>query len=95
MAYGLALQQSSNIWIYGTGLYAFFETWSQTCLNVLPTLPTCQEQMIYNYCSHNIYAYAVSTYGAINMLSGGQSYSLATQNGNTFCSTVIVDLNLF
>lgn len=93
MAYGLAIQNSTQIWIYSTGLYSFFEVWDQACLQ--NGQPSCQESMIYISNSDHIYSYAVSTYGAINMLYDGEAYSLAANNSNTFCATAIVNLNLF
>lgn len=92
MAYGLVITNSSNIYIYSTGLYSFFEVWSQACLT---GQPSCQLALIDIENSEKIHAYAVSTYGSVNMLTGNEDYTSAANNKNTFCATVLVDLDLF
>jgi len=92
MAYGLVIHNSSNIWIYSTGLYSFFNVWGQACLS---GQPSCQINMISIVNSKAIYAYAISTYGSTYILTSNEAYSMASANGDTFCATGIVDLNLF
>jgi len=92
MAYGLAIQNSTDLWIYSTGLYVFFDTWNQDCLQ--HGVPNCQDSLIYIEGSSRIHAYAISTYGSTYMVNGAP-YSLAASNANTFASTAIVDLILF
>jgi len=92
-AYGLVIANSSSIWIYSTGLYSFFQTWGQACLQ--HGQPSCQESMISISDSKDVHAYAISTYGSIYMYTPNQTYSMAANNSDTFCATAIVDLNLF
>jgi len=92
MAYGLVLQNTTNVYIYSTGLYSFFNVWGQACLS---GQPSCQKSIIYvDSLTKHVYLYAISTYGSIYMLNQ-EGYSMASSNSNTFCSTGIVDLNLF
>lgn len=93
MAYGLVLTNTTSTWIYGTGLYSFFNVWDQQCLK--GASPNCQLNMIQISNSKGIYAYALNTYGSEYILSSNEAYSLAANNSNTFCSTGIVDLNFF
>jgi len=95
MAYGLAIQNSTNVWIYGTGLYSFFNVWSTNCLTFAPARTQCQLNIIYIENSMHIYPYAISTVGTQNMIYPNQTYSLAVNNANTFCATAIADLQLF
>jgi len=94
MSLGLNIADSSQIYVYGAGLYSFFDTWSQACLKTAGG-PTCQLDMTKVTNSKQIYLYALSTYGSVNMLTSAEPYSKASANTNTFCSTVAVDLNLF
>jgi glucan 1,3-beta-glucosidase len=92
MAYGLVINNSTDLWIYSTGLYSFFNVWNQACLT---GQPSCQIDMIKITNSKAIHAYALSTYGSLYILTSNQSYSQASANTNTFCATGIVDLNFF
>lgn len=107
MAYGLVLRNTTNAWIYGTGLYSFFNTWSQSCLNNdnnnnennnynnVNGQPTCQLNMIQISNSQHVYLYGINTYGSEYILSQNEKYSEAQLNPNTFCASGVVDLNLF
>lgn len=92
MSYGLVIKNSTDFWIYSTGLYSFFQVWSQACLT---GQPSCQLEMIKITDSKAIHAYAISTYGSVYIETSNQSYSQASANSNTFCATGIVDLNFF
>jgi len=92
MAYGLVINNSSSVYLYSAGLYSFFDVWSQTCLN---GTPNCQDSMTLITNSKQVYLYDLSTYGSVYLLTTAEAYSLATQNGNTFCATAVADLNLW
>jgi len=92
MSYGLVLRNTTQTWIYGTGLYSFFNIWGQGCLS---GQPNCQIAMMQVENSKGVYAFGLSTYGSVYIMSPNEQYSLASANSNTFCSTGIVDLNLF
>lgn len=93
MAYGLAIQGSSDVWIYSTGLYSFFNTWGSSCIDP----KDCQLNIIYaDTTNTRVHAFAISTFGTENMIYPNTSTIYwASANTNTFCSTAIVDLNLF
>jgi len=92
MAYGLVIHNSTNIYLYGAGLYSFFNVWNQDCLQ---NQPDCQTNMVSITASKQLYMYALSTYGSVYMLSSDQGYSKAASNKDTFCATAIVNLNYF
>jgi len=94
MSLALNINSSSNVFLYGAGLYSFFNVWGQTCLHTTGG-PSCQLEMVKIRDSKNIYVYALNTYGSVYMLTQMETYSQASANANTFCSTAIVDLNLF
>ncbi|TPX19327.1 hypothetical protein DIZ76_017116 [Coccidioides immitis] len=83
-AWGLRVIQSSDVFLYGGGLYSFFENYGQECLQT----ESCQLNMIEVECSQ-VYLYAVSTKASTNMItSGGKGLVLQKDNRNNFCSTV-------
>eukprot|EP01125_Pyxidicula_operculata_P021932 TRINITY_DN8769_c0_g1_i1.p1 TRINITY_DN8769_c0_g1~~TRINITY_DN8769_c0_g1_i1.p1 ORF type:complete len:723 (-),score=182.65 TRINITY_DN8769_c0_g1_i1:110-2278(-) len=94
MAYALVIENSSEIFNFGAGLYSFFNTWSQACLNTAGG-PSCQLNIVKVENSHNVYMYNLNTYGSVYMLTQNEGYSKASQNPNTFCSTSLVNLNFF
>jgi len=70
MAYGLVISNSTDFWIYSTGLYSFFNVWGQGCLS---GQPSCQVDMIKITNSKAIHAYAVSSYGSLYILTSNQT----------------------
>ena len=89
MAYALNMNNCQNIFVYGTGFYSFFNTWSQKCLQP-PYGPNCQKNIVSITGSTNIFLYALNTYGSEFMLTSDQPFSNAKDNLNTFCSTAIM-----
>eukprot|EP00026_Physarum_polycephalum_P002491 Phypoly_transcript_02498.p1 GENE.Phypoly_transcript_02498~~Phypoly_transcript_02498.p1 ORF type:complete len:848 (+),score=179.01 Phypoly_transcript_02498:118-2661(+) len=90
MAYALAIQSSSWVYIYGSGTYSFFNVWSTSCL---PT--SCQSSIIYISNTNNVYHYSINTYGGVNTYSFAPSYAIAANNPNTLLASGIVNVNLF
>ncbi|KAJ6556359.1 pectate lyase superfamily protein-domain-containing protein [Mycena capillaripes] len=85
-AWGLVISLSSNIFVYGAGLYSFFQTYSQNCVPGR----NCQDSMLLiDQQSASIYFYQLTTAGSTNMLSY-PNVSIAKQadNINGFASTV-------
>ena len=82
---------SSDLYVYGAGLYSFFDNYSQTCLDG----DSCQENMVeVDECS-DVSLYGLSTKASDHMVtlagSGGSGgKGLVSKNGNksNFCSTV-------
>lgn len=84
-AWGLRVQQSSDIYIYGAGHYSFFDNYDQTCL----ATESCQENIVEVDCSQ-ISLYGLSTKASTNMVtsSSGNALVLQSDNVSNFCSTI-------
>lgn len=84
-AWGLWVQNSSNILVFGAGLYSFFSNYAQDCLNTL----NCQNQMANIDTASTISIYGLSTVGTTYQLSIGQTGVIkAASNPNGFQQTV-------
>lgn len=85
--WGLRIQSSKNVYIYGTGLYSFFDNYSQTC--VYPN--NCQQNMIgVQSGSSNIWIYAMSTKASVAMLTLNlKQVVFDADNRSNFCATVM------
>lgn len=82
--WGLRVVNSKDVYVYGAGLYSFFDNYDQTCLET----ETCQENMvsIENSAAH---VFGLSTKAAKNMLTvNGKSMALDADNRNNFCATL-------
>jgi glucan 1,3-beta-glucosidase len=83
--WGLRVLDSNDVYMYGGGLYSFFENYKQQCLDT----ESCQENMIEIQCSENVWLYGASTKASVNMVTvNGQSQALGLDNDNNFCQTV-------
>ncbi|KAK2747757.1 hypothetical protein FQN57_001787 [Myotisia sp. PD_48] len=83
-AWGLRVLNSKDFYLYGGGLYSFFENYNQDCLKT----ESCQENMVEIDCSE-AYLYGLSTKASTNMISsGGKGIVPQKENRNNFCSTV-------
>ncbi|KAK2865261.1 hypothetical protein FQN49_003754 [Arthroderma sp. PD_2] len=83
-AWGLRILNSSDIYLFGGGLYSFFENYEQDCLKT----ESCQLNMIEVECSET-YLYGFSTKASTNMItSGGKGLVPQKENRSNFCSTV-------
>ncbi|CAI7608218.1 unnamed protein product [Penicillium glandicola] len=84
-SWGLRVLSSSDVFIYGAGLYSFFENYAQTCLNS----EDCQENMVEIDCS-DIKLYGLSTKASVNMVtsSAGKALVLEKPNKSNYCSTI-------
>ncbi|KAI9831040.1 MAG: hypothetical protein M1819_005278 [Sarea resinae] len=85
-SWGLRIVDSSDVLIYGTGLYSFFDNYEQTCLDT----ESCQDNMIsIEGTSSSLNLYGVSTKAATNMITvKGSSVALQSDNSDTFCQTI-------
>ncbi len=64
--WGLRILNSTNIFMYGAGLYSFFENWSTaSCLGI----GACQEHMVDIQNSTDVYLWALSTVGSQYLIS--------------------------
>ncbi|KAI9277912.1 exo-beta-1,3-glucanase [Umbelopsis sp. AD052] len=85
LAWGLRIVKSSDVYVYGTGLYNFFSNYNQTCLDT----EDCQDAMVDLESNKNVYLYNLNTKAATNMVtSGGKSLAKQADNTNNFCQTV-------
>ncbi|KAH9934692.1 glycoside hydrolase family 55 protein [Fomitopsis serialis] len=65
-AWGLSIQSSTDITVFGAGLYSFFQDYNQICLDTT----TCQTQIVnVDSSSTGISVYSLSTVGVVNSLS--------------------------
>ena len=84
-AWGLRIFSSSDILVYGAGLYSFFDNYDQTCL----ATESCQENMVSVECSSEIYLWALSTKASTNMVTvDGTGVVPQAANMDNFCSTI-------
>ncbi|MCJ1274617.1 hypothetical protein MMC21_002414 [Puttea exsequens] len=84
-AWGLRIYASSDIFIYGAGLYSFFDNYEQSCL----ATESCQENMVSVECSVDIYLWALSTKASTNMVTiDGTGTVPQSDNRDNFCSTI-------
>jgi glucan 1,3-beta-glucosidase len=84
--WGVRVTDSTNVFVYGAGLYSFFDNYSQVCLNT----QSCQEHMV-SIENSAVHMYAISTKAAVNMLTvNGQAAAFDRDNRNNFCATLAV-----
>ncbi|OBZ75893.1 hypothetical protein A0H81_04118 [Grifola frondosa] len=84
-AWALSVQNSSNIIVFGAGLYSFFQNYAQTCLNS----SSCQSQVLNVDSGSSISIYSLATLGVMYQLSvNGQGIIPQSANRNGFQSTV-------
>jgi glucan 1,3-beta-glucosidase len=85
--WGLRVFNSTYIFIYGAGLYSFFNNYDGGCL----TTTNCQQNMISVEQSQGIYMYVVNTVGSANMVSVDEVELVpAGANTNGFADTVAI-----
>jgi glucan 1,3-beta-glucosidase len=86
LSWGLRAVKSSNVYLYGAGLYNFFNNYDQTCLDT----ESCQDGMVSLEDNTNLYMYNVNTKASTNMVMAHNTQILATQadNRNGFCQTI-------
>ena len=84
-AWGLRVYASSDILVYGAGLYSFFDNYDETCL----ATESCQENMVSIECSQDVYLWALSTKGSTNMVTIDSTGVVPeADNRDNFCSTI-------
>ncbi|KAK8189827.1 pectate lyase superfamily protein-domain-containing protein [Phyllosticta capitalensis] len=86
-AWGLRIVDSSDVMVYGGGLYSFFENYSQDCL----ATQSCQTNMIsLEGTNSNIILSTISTKAAVNMITvEGNGVVLDKDNRNNFCANIV------
>jgi glucan 1,3-beta-glucosidase len=82
--WGLRVTNSSDVFVFGGGLYSFFDNYDQDCL----ATESCQENII-SIESSSVHLFGISTKASVNMISlDGQSMALDKDNRNTFCAAI-------
>ncbi|KAI6091191.1 glycoside hydrolase family 55 protein [Hypoxylon rubiginosum] len=83
--WGLRITNSSSVYVYGAGLYSFFDNYSQECVDK----NNCQDNMISIESSTEVHLFGASTKAAVNMITiDGQSAILDKDNRNDFCAAI-------
>jgi glucan 1,3-beta-glucosidase len=66
-AWGLRITNSQNVFVYGAGLYSFFNSYSTTCSN-LGGLENCQSAIADVESSGDVFVYNLNTVGSQSMM---------------------------
>ncbi|KAI8905402.1 exo-beta-1,3-glucanase [Powellomyces hirtus] len=89
MSWGLRVLNSENVYIYGAGLYSFFQNYNQECLKT----ESCQDAMVsFEGKNKNVVVYNLNTKASVRQLEMNGSAILQENNRNGFCSTVMAFL---
>ncbi|KAK3295361.1 glycoside hydrolase family 55 protein [Chaetomium fimeti] len=84
-SWGVRAVDSKDIFIYGAGLYSFFDNYSQDCLET----QSCQSNVVSLEGGSQVHFFGLSTKASVNMLTvDGQSAALDSDNRNNFCATL-------
>ncbi|KAG8832104.1 hypothetical protein FRC17_002050 [Serendipita sp. 399] len=84
-ALALSVENSSSVFVYGAGLYSFFDAYGVTCRDTY----TCQSQIAQVGNSADVRIYGLSTVGTTYQLAvNGQPTINQSSNRNAFASTV-------
>ncbi|KAJ7777560.1 exo-beta-1,3-glucanase [Mycena maculata] len=85
-AWGLIIASSSNILVFGAGLYSFYSDYSQTCLS--PAV-NCQSQILNVDSTSSVFIYSLQTVGTTFQLSVNAAGVInQSANPNGFAGTV-------
>ena len=83
--WGLRIVNSQDIYMYGGGLYSFFDDYQQSCLDT----KNCQENMVDIQCSTRVNLYGLVTKATTNMVNvNGQPVVFEKDHTNLFGSTL-------
>ncbi|RMZ92088.1 hypothetical protein DV736_g646, partial [Chaetothyriales sp. CBS 134916] len=86
-AWGLRVIDSSDVSVWGAGLYSFFDNYSQDCL----LTESCQENIVDLQCATNVRLIGLTTKGTTNMVTvNGLPVALQQDHRNAFGSTLVL-----
>ncbi|KAJ7632168.1 exo-beta-1,3-glucanase [Roridomyces roridus] len=86
-AWALTISNSSNVLVFGAGLYSFFDNYVQTCL----TPANCQNQIFNIDSASSVHVYNLATAGSTFQVSRNQAGVVnQASNPNGFAGTVTV-----
>ncbi|KAI1632833.1 glucan 1,3-beta-glucosidase GLUC78 precursor [Biscogniauxia mediterranea] len=82
--WGMRVTNSSDIFVYGAGMYSFFNNYAQECVDA----QNCQDNMM-SIEDSSVHLFGISTKASVNMLTlDGKSVALDKDNRNTFCAAI-------
>ncbi|KAK6203980.1 hypothetical protein LQW54_008553 [Pestalotiopsis sp. IQ-011] len=82
--WGLRVMNSSDVYVFGGGLYSFFDNYDQDCLET----ESCQDNIV-SIEDSSVHLFGISTKASVNMITlDGQSMALDKDNRNTFCAAI-------
>lgn len=82
--WGLRVMDSSDVYVYGGGLYSFFNNYDQECV----AANNCQDNMI-SIETSTVHLYGISTKASISMVTvDGDAKVLDSDNRNNFCAAI-------
>ncbi|OXA60273.1 probable glucan endo-1,3-beta-glucosidase ARB_02077 [Folsomia candida] len=86
MSYAIRARNCQNVYVYGAGMYNFFNNYDQTCLNT----EDCQSSMVDLDNNSGFHMYNINTKAAVNMVTenNGRALARGADNINGFCQTV-------
>lgn len=76
MAWALRVLSSTNVFIYGAGLYSFFSSYKQDCL----TPENCQNSLVETSYTEGLWIYNLFTVGAVQAVSPRGGLDAALQS---------------
>ncbi|KAK4155733.1 glycoside hydrolase [Chaetomidium leptoderma] len=83
-SWGVRAVGSKDVFVYGAGVYSFFDNYEQTCLET----ESCQANVV-SLEDSQVHFYGLSTKASVNMVTvDGQSVALDQDNRNNFCATL-------
>ncbi|PHH74099.1 hypothetical protein CDD82_5099 [Ophiocordyceps australis] len=84
--WGLRISDSKDVFVYGGGLYSFFDNYTQQCVNS----NDCQDNMI-NIDNSHVEMFGISTKASISMVTlNGKTAAIDSDNRNMFCAAIAV-----
>lgn len=85
--WALRIVDSNNVYMYGAGLYSFFDNYIQTCLDT----ESCQENMVDIQCSTNVTLFGLTTKASVNMVNvDGIPAAIGQDHINGFGQTLML-----
>lgn len=86
-SWGLRIINSANVFLYGTGLYSFFENYDQDCV----ATNNCQRNVLsVQGSTSNLNLYNINTKASFNIITrDGIAQARDSDNRNNFCATVM------
>ncbi|KAK4464051.1 pectin lyase fold/virulence factor [Cladorrhinum samala] len=83
-SWGVRAVNSKDVFIYGAGLYSFFDNYAQDCLKT----QSCQNNMV-SLEDSAVHFFGLSTKASVNMITvNGSGIALDKDNRNNFCATL-------